>query len=80
MTENNNVVSINGKDYNTDEMNNEQKYAIAQLRNLQAKADDLKFQLDQVAAAQRVFTDALIASVEEGSEPSVNDAVAAANS
>lgn len=59
-----NVVSINGKDYNADEMNNEQKYAIQQLRDLQTKADSLKFQLDQVAAAQKVFTDALIQSVE----------------
>jgi len=52
-----NVVSINGKDYNADEMNQ-------QLRDLQTKADSLKFQLDQVAAAQKVFTDALIQSVE----------------
>jgi hypothetical protein len=74
-----NVVSINGKDYNADEMNNEQKYAIQQLRDLQTKADSLKFQLDQVAAAQKVFTDALIASVET-SEASVKDAVQAATS
>jgi hypothetical protein len=74
-----NVVSINGKDYNADEMNNEQKYAIQQLRDLQTKADSLKFQLDQVAAAQKVFTDALIASVET-SESSVKDAVQAATS
>ena len=64
-----NVVTINGKDYNADEFNNEQKYAIQQLRDLQTKADSLKFQLDQVAAAQKVFTDALIASVEKVDEP-----------
>lgn len=64
-----NVVTINGKDYNADEFNNEQKYAIQQLRDLQSKADSLKFQLDQVAAAQKVFTDALIASVEKADEP-----------
>lgn len=75
-----NVVSINGKEYNTDDFNNEQKYAIMQLRDLQTKADDLKFQLDQVSAAQKMFTDALIASVEEASgDANINDAVAAAN-
>lgn len=63
-----NVVNINGKDYNADEFNNEQKYAIQQLRDLQTKADNLKFQLDQVAAAQKVFTDALIESVEKADE------------
>ena len=60
-----NVVSINGKEYNADEFSNEQKYAIQQLRDLQTKADNLRFQLDQVAAAQKVFTDALIKSIEE---------------
>lgn len=63
-----NVVSINGKDYNADEFNSEQKYAIQQLRDLQTKADNLKFQLDQVAAAQKVFTDALIQSIESPAE------------
>jgi len=64
----NNVISINGKDYNTDDLNNEQKYAIQQLRDLQTRSDTLKFQLDQVAAAQKVFTDALIKSIEDPAE------------
>ena len=65
------VVSINGKDYNADEFNNEQKYAIQQLRDLQTKSESLKFQLDQVGAAQKVFTDALIKSIEEPEEAEV---------
>lgn len=69
-----NVVSINGKEYNADEFNNEQKYAIMQLRDLQTKADDLKFQLDQVSAAQKIFTDALIASVETEEAPAEAEA------
>jgi hypothetical protein len=61
----NNVVSINGKDHNAADFNDEQKYVVAQLRDLQTKADNLKFQADQIAAAQKIFTDTLIASVEE---------------
>ena len=64
----NNVVNINGKEYNADEFNNEQKYVIQQLRDLQTKGDNLKFQSDQIAAAQKVFTDTLIASVEASDE------------
>jgi len=64
----NNVVSINGKDHNAAEFNDEQKYVVAQLRDLQTKAENLKFQADQIAAAQKIFTDTLIASVEEKEE------------
>ncbi len=64
----NNVVSINGKEHNAADFNDEQKYVVAQLRDLQTKADNLKFQADQIAAAQKIFTDTLIASVEEKDE------------
>ena len=70
-TKTNNVISINGKDYNPNDMTSEQQYIVNQLRDLQSKADNLKFQLDQLSAAQRMFTDALIKSVEspEGEAP-----------
>jgi hypothetical protein len=67
-TETNNVISINGKDYNPNDMTSEQQYIVNQLRDLQSKADNLKFQLDQLSAAQRMFTDALIKSVESPEE------------
>ena len=71
----NNVVSINGKDHNAADFNDEQKYVVAQLRDLQTKADNLKFQADQIAAAQKIFTDTLIASVEEKDEAPAEAAV-----
>ena len=70
----NNVVSINGKDHNAADFNDEQKYVVAQLRDLQTKAENLKFQADQIAAAQKIFTDTLIASVEEKEEAPVEAA------
>jgi len=72
----NNVVSINGKDHDATTFNDEQKYVVAQLRDLQTKADNLKFQADQIGAAQKVFTDALIASVEEKDEAPAEAAAA----
>ncbi|MDC0006162.1 hypothetical protein OAE42_05590 [Gammaproteobacteria bacterium] len=73
----NNFVSINGKDYNTDEFNDEQKYLVAQLRDLQQKSENLKFQADQITAANKIFTDTLIDSVENPKEePAAEEPVA----
>ena len=75
MTEKNNVITINGKEYEESTMDGQQMYLINQIRDLQAKAASLRFQLDQVQAAQDVFTNGLIASVEESDK----DEVAIAN-
>ena len=72
----NNVVSINGTDHDAADFNDEQKYVVAQLRDLQTKSDNLRFQADQIAAAQKVFTDTLIASVEAKDEAPAEEAVA----
>jgi hypothetical protein len=75
MTEKNNVITINGKEYEESTMDGQQMYLINQIRDLQSKAASLRFQLDQVQAAQDVFTNSLIASVEESDK----DEVAIAN-
>jgi len=75
MTEKNNVITINGKEYEESTMDGQQMYLINQIRDLQGKAASLRFQLDQVQAAQDVFTNSLIASVEESDK----DEVAIAN-
>tara|TARA_X000000950_G_C13339730_1_gene428033 strand:- start:54 stop:281 length:228 start_codon:yes stop_codon:yes gene_type:complete len=63
--EQSNVITIEGKEYKQEDLNDQQNYAIAQIRDLQTKANDLKFQLDQVQASLDAFTNALIASVKE---------------
>jgi hypothetical protein len=70
-----NVVTIAGKEYEESNLDDQQMYLINQIRDLQAKGASLRFQLDQVQAAQDVFTNGLIASVEESDE----DEVAIAN-
>ena len=75
MTEKNNVITINGRDYEESTMDGQQMYLINQIRDLQSKAASLRFQLDQIQAAQDVFTNGLIASVEESDK----DEVAIAN-
>jgi hypothetical protein len=72
MTEENKVptVVVNDKEYEIDSLNNEQKYAISQLRDISNKLNDLSFQTEQLKAAQRVFSGALTESLkpEEKSE------------
>ena len=68
MTDKTNVISINGTDYDTDSFNKEQKYVIAQIRDLQAKFEAEKFKLDQTQVALRSFTNVLMQSLEEGKE------------
>ena len=70
-----NVVTIAGKEYEESSLDDRQVYLISQIRDLQGKAANLRFQLDQIQAAQDVFTNGLIASVEESDE----DATAIAN-
>jgi len=66
-----NVVTIAGKEYEESSLDDQQMYLINQIRDLQGKAASLRFQLDQVHAAQDVFTNGLIASVEESDEDEV---------
>ena len=60
----NNVITINGQDYVEDNLDEGQKYFINQIRDLQLKSNNLRFQLDQVVVAQDKFTEELIKTVE----------------
>ena len=67
----NNIININGTEYDTDSFNNEQKYVIAQIRDLQARFEVEKFKLDQTQVALQAFTSALLKSLEESQEEEV---------
>ena len=70
MTEN--VITIDGKEYKPEDMDEKQNYLIAQIRACQQNAANIRFELDQVQAAQNVFTNELIKSVQpEGVEAEV---------
>ena len=63
-----NVVTINGEEYDEATLADDAKYFIAQIRDLQAKQSQLRFQADQVQAALNAMTNALIASVKSDDE------------
>ena len=62
MTEN--IITIDGKEYKPEDMDEKQTYLINQIRSCQNKAANIRFELDQVQAAQNVFTNELIKSVQ----------------
>lgn len=64
MTEENKI-TINDKEYNVAELDQNQQYFIAQIKDLDIKVGNLKFQLDQASVAKDSFSQALIKSVEE---------------
>ena len=69
-TENKETISIDDKNYVVEEMTSEQKYCIAQLRDLNTKQGNFQFQMDQLMAAKSAFNATLTNSVkaEETSE------------
>ena len=74
MAEQSNVITIDGKEYNQEDLSQDQNYFINQIKDLQAKGASLRFQLDQVTVAQNAFTNSLIQSVKGEEEESTDDA------
>jgi hypothetical protein len=71
-----NVINIDGKEYNQEDLDDKQTYLIKQINDLQAKSANLRFQLDQVSVAQSAFTNSLIASLKnEEVVESMNESV-----
>ena len=64
MTEEN-IFTLDGNSYKEEDLDKTQKYLINQIKDLQVKSSNLRFQLDQVSVAQTSFTNSLIASLKE---------------
>ena len=65
MSEQNNVITIDGKEFDFEkDLNKDQQYFINQIRSCQTKSANIKFELDQVSASQEYFTNRLIASIK----------------
>ena len=60
-----NIFTLDGNSYKEEDLDQTQKYFINQIKDLQAKSTQLRFQLDQVSVAQSSFTNSLIASLKE---------------
>lgn len=67
-----NKITINDKEYDYVELEENQQYYVNQVRNLKARIAESKFNLDQLVAAEDAFSKALIASLQE--EPNTDEA------
>tara|TARA_R100000353_G_scaffold41053_3_gene32494 strand:- start:1043 stop:1264 length:222 start_codon:yes stop_codon:yes gene_type:complete len=63
-----NVISINGKDYKSEDLNDQQKLCIMQLNDLNPKVTAAKMQLDQLTVSRDYFMHNLINSLETPEE------------
>ena len=61
----NNVITINNVEYKEEELQDQSKYLIAQIKDLQTQRSQIKFKLDQIDAALSTMTNALIESVKK---------------
>jgi len=67
------MITIDGKEYDFDELENNEQYLVNQIRDLNTKIAQAQFGLDQLNAAQNAFTKALVDSVNTNDKES-NDA------
>ena len=70
MSDEKQMVTIDGKEYDFVELENGQQYLVQQLRSVNSKIANAKFDLDQLSAAQDMFSKMLVASVKESEEES----------
>jgi hypothetical protein len=59
-----NIFTLDGNSYSQEDLDDSQTYLINQIKDLQAKSANLRFQLDQVSVAQSAFTNSLITSLK----------------
>ncbi len=63
--DNKDMITVEDKEYDVAEMTAEQQMYVAHLRNLNAKAANLRMELDQLQAAYNAFSNTLTASLQE---------------
>ena len=68
MTDENRMITIDGKEYDYEELEDNQKSMVNQVINLNNKVAQARFDLDQLLVAQDAFSKMLVASVNETSE------------
>lgn len=63
-----NIISINGTQYKQDDLNDQQRYFIAQIKDCQARTQQAQMAADRERAALDAFTNALVKSLEQPEE------------
>jgi len=69
--EENPILNLDGETYHKDDLNQQQLYCVKQINSCQLKAADLRFQLNQIKAAEDMFTQQLRKHIGEVTVTSV---------
>lgn len=62
------MITIDNVEYSEDDLSDESKYYVSQLQDIEQNIAGLRFKLDQLNAAKKFFTQALIQSIEKPEE------------
>ena len=62
------MITIDGIEYNPEDLSDEVKYMVAQVKDIDEKLGHLRFEVDQLNAAKTAFSDAIVKSVTDSSE------------
>jgi hypothetical protein len=62
------VITIDGVEYNPEDLSDEVKYMVAQVKDIDDKLGHLRFQVDQLSAAKIAFSDAIVKGVTDASQ------------
>ena len=65
---NENVITINGTEYNPNDLSDQQRYWMSQIHDLQEKRQSAQFQLEQISVAIDSFTNVLIESLSNNEQ------------
>ena len=68
MNNENQIITIDGKEYNFEELEDNQKAMVNHIASLNKKTAQARFDLDQLVVAQDAFIKMLVASVNETPE------------
>jgi len=67
------MITIDGTEYKEDDFTDEQKYMLAQVKDLQTKEEQIKFNLHQITVARQAFIDGLSKSLKEPIEAEADE-------
>ena len=67
------MITINDTEYDVGEMNDQQKYAVNQVRALNNKIVNAQFEIDQLRAAYDMFSRVLVDSVQVNEEENTSE-------
>ena len=62
------MITIDGVEYKPEDLSDEIKYMVAQVKDIDEQMGHLRFKLDQLTVAKTAFSDAIVKGVTDASQ------------